>query len=123
VGDNAVVLLDGDRNRLLTVDVKARAVQLSSRDLVVLTSTRLMHFSASTGNEVHAWPVTGSPSLQDVAGGLVAHVLERQVHVLRLTDGRDAVVAPGTLARFMDSGLVYTDGTRLRLVRFDQLPL
>jgi hypothetical protein len=123
VGDNAVVLLDGDGKRLLTVDVEARAAQLSGRNLVALVGTRLTHFDASTGTELHAWPLAGSPSLQDAARGLVAYVIDAQVHLLRLSDGRDAVVAPGTLARFVDAGLVYADGPRLRLVLFEQLPL
>jgi hypothetical protein len=62
-------------------------------------------------------------SLEDVARGLVTYVLDERVHVLRLADGADAVVARATLARFMDSGLVYADGSRLHLVPFDRLPL
>jgi WD40-like Beta Propeller Repeat len=123
VGDNAVVLLDGNGNRLLTVDVKARSAQLSGRNLVVHTGERLLDVDASNGNELHAWPLVGSASLQDAARGLAVYVLNGQVHLLRLADGRDEVVAAGTLARFMDAGLVYADGSRLRLVPFDRLPL
>jgi hypothetical protein len=61
--------------------------------------------------------------LQDAARGLVTHVLDGQVHLLRLSDGADAEVAQGSLARFTSSGLVYADGPRLRLVPFDRLPL
>lgn len=90
------------------------------------------------GTLQHTWPLPDVPSgaqcqlrcrdaprlvLQDVAGGLAAYVLDGKVHVLRLADGADAVVASGTLARFMDEGLVYTDGWRLHLVTFDRLPL
>jgi hypothetical protein len=45
------------------------------------------------------------------------------VHLLRLSDDQDATVATGTLARFMDTGLVYADGVHVHLVSFDQLPL
>jgi len=43
--------------------------------------------------------------------------------VLRLADGFDKVVGRGTLARFMDEGLVYSDGARLHLVPYSQLPI
>jgi hypothetical protein len=33
------------------------------------------------------------------------------------------VVAAGTLARFIDAGLVYADGSRLQLVPYRALPL
>jgi hypothetical protein len=65
----------------------------------------------------------GTLVLEDAARGLVAYVLEKQVHVLRLADGAVTVVAKGTVARFMDDGLVYADGSRLHLVPFGALPL
>jgi hypothetical protein len=46
-------------------------------------------------------------TLEDAAGGLVAYTVQGEVHVLRLSDGRDVVVAAGTKARFVSSGLVY----------------
>jgi hypothetical protein len=46
-------------------------------------------------------------TLEDAAGGLVAYTLQGEVHVLRLSDGRDVVVAPGTRAQFVSTGLVY----------------
>jgi hypothetical protein len=45
------------------------------------------------------------------------------VHLLRLADGADRLVGPGTLARFMDAGLVYADGARIHLIPYDGLPL
>jgi hypothetical protein len=60
--------------------------------------------------------------LQDLGHGLAAYVLEGQVHLLRLADGVDAVVGAGTLARFMNAGLVYAGGSRLHLVPYDRLP-
>ena len=62
-------------------------------------------------------------TLGGLSRGLAAYVADGQVHVLRLADGADRVVGPGTLARFMDAGLVYADGARVRLVPFDRLPL
>jgi hypothetical protein len=61
--------------------------------------------------------------LEDAARGLAACVLDDQVHVLRLADGTDASVGAGTVARFVGTGLVYADGTKLHLVPFEQLPL
>jgi NADPH-dependent 2,4-dienoyl-CoA reductase/sulfur reductase-like enzyme len=61
--------------------------------------------------------------LEDVARGLAVYVLDGEVHLLRLRDGADRVVAAGTLARFMDTGLVYADGARIRMTPFARLPL
>ena len=142
-GDNETWLVDGAGTRLLALPVSARAAQLSGRDLVVMRSGELRHYDAVTGALLQTWPLPGvtvgpecaSPNvsrchadraqlvLEDAARGLVAYVLDGQVHELRLTDGADAVVVTGTLARFVEAGLVYVDGTRLQLVPFDRLPL
>jgi Tol biopolymer transport system component len=142
-GDNETWLLDQSGARLLALPVSPRAAQLSGRDLVVFGRGELLHYDAVTGALLHAWPLPdvsvghecGSPNssrcfanraqlvLEDLARGLVAYVLDGQVHELRLADGADAVVATGTLARFVDAGLVYVEGPRLQLVPFDRLPL
>jgi hypothetical protein len=104
----------------------------------------LLHYDASTGALLHSWPLPdatvgrecASPNgsrcpyvqparlvLQDVARGLVTYALDGQIHVLRLSDGTDSVVAPGGHARFMDEGLVYSAESQLRLVPFAQLAL
>jgi hypothetical protein len=71
-----------------------------------------------------AWEC-GQPRLvlEDVADGLATYLLDRQVHVLRLSDGVDSTVAGGMLARFTDTGLVYANGATLRLVPYAQLPM
>jgi hypothetical protein len=120
-GDNALLLLDASGTRLLAVFVRARAAQLSGPDLVVLAQGELRHYDAANGRLLRAWPLSDRATLQDAARGLAAYALDGQVHVLRLADGQDAVVAPGTLARFIDAGLVYADGPTIRLVRFDRL--
>jgi len=141
-GDNELLLLDGAGTQLLSVPIHALAAALSGKDLVALERGRLRHHDAESGALLHTWPLPDVPSgrrcgslnlsrcyapprlvLEDAARGLVTYVLDEQVHVLRLADGADAVVARGSAARFMDSGLVYTDGSRLRLVPFDELPL
>jgi hypothetical protein len=60
--------------------------------------------------------------LQDAARGVAASVFRGEVHVLRLVDGKDSVVAYGSAARrFMNDGLVYADGARVRLVPWASL--
>jgi hypothetical protein len=141
-GDNATWLLDANGKRLLTLPVSPRAAQLSGNDLVVLVPGELRDYDARTGVEVHAWPLPNVDSgtecatpnsircsspprlvLEDASSGLATFILDGQVHVLRLTDGKDVTVGAGSLARFMNAGLVYVDGSRLHLVPYDQLPL
>jgi hypothetical protein len=55
--------------------------------------------------------------------GLAAYIYNGQVHLLRLSDGADRIVGYGTLARFMNAGLVYADGARIQLTPYNQLPL
>lgn len=98
------------------------AAALAGNDLVQLTQGSLTHFDASTGLLRHTWPVANVASggicrrlpcpsqaltLEDAAAGLAAYTLQGEVHVLRLSDGRDVVVAAGTRAEFVTSGLVY----------------
>jgi hypothetical protein len=142
-GVNDTLLLDSDGRQLRSIPVSPLAAQLSGSDIVILVPGALRHFDATTGAARHTWRLPDVPSsgecgrphgrgwecrqarlvLQDVAHGLVAYVLDAQVHLLRLVDGMDAVVSPGSRARFIDSGLVYADGARLRHVPFAELPL
>jgi Tol biopolymer transport system component len=122
-GDNAVVLLDENGKRLLEVGAIARSAQLAGDDLVLAAGAELRHHDTSSGTLLHAWPVPERGSLQDAARGLAVYVLDSQVRLLRLGDGTDVGIAQGSQARFVDTGLVYADGPRLRLVTFDRLPL
>ena len=139
-GDNAVVLLDANGAQLLSVSVKALATALAGSDLVVLLPGELRDYDAWSGTLLHSWPLPDVPSgsdcrpgipfpcrdprlrLEDAARGLASYILDGQVHLLRLADGKDATVAAGSHARFMDAGLVYADGARVRLIPYDQLP-
>jgi len=146
-GDNATVIYDANGKQLLSVPVSPHAAALSGNDLVILRQGQLLDFDAATGSQIHRWPLpdvtsgrecgskycrpiwpdrpTDGPRLvlEDAARGLVAYVLDGNVHLLRLSDGADMVIGPGTLARFMDAGLVYVDSTAIHLVPYDQLPL
>ena len=146
-GDNATLLLDKDGRSLLSVPIAPRAAQLSENNLVLATPGQLLDYDAGTGALLHTWALpnveTGrdcafhcgpTPScwyycaayrlvLEDAARGLVAYIFDGQLHVLRLVDGKDMVVAQARVARFIDSGLVYVDGSRISFVPFTALPL
>lgn len=143
-GENETVILDAAGHKLLSVLVSPLAAQLTGNQLVVLVQGHLQVYDASTGAPQESWPLLDVPSsgecgaphsgawdchwdarlfLEDAANGLAAYVLDKQVHLLRLTDGADEVVAAGTLARFTSDGLVVADGRRIELTPFDALPL
>jgi Tol biopolymer transport system component len=144
LGDNALVLLDENGARLLSLDVRAVGAQLSGSDLVVLLQGQLRQYDAGTGALVHAWPLPDVPSagpcgestcsdgplrFEDAAHGLVVYIFEGKVELLRLRDGERAVVADGTAARFGSNGLFYAyEGAapwrgRIRFVPFAELPI
>jgi Tol biopolymer transport system component len=140
-GDNTTLVLDLDGKPLLSIPVAPVAAQLSGRELVLLRRGQLSVYDTASGARRHVWPLPDVASagtcdlqcvrggdrsrlrLQDVAHGLAVYVLDGDVRVLRLADGAGAIVGRGTHARFLDSGLVYADGSRLRIVPFDRLPL
>jgi hypothetical protein len=103
---------------------------LSGSDIIVRVADELRDYDADNGGLLHSWrlpavPILSSPDeriLQAAARGLVAYVLAGRVHILRLSDGADAAIASGSLAQFMDSGLVYADGARIHLIPFAKLP-
>jgi hypothetical protein len=140
-GTNETRILDANGTVLLSLPVPTLAAQLSGPDLVLAEFSELRVYDANTGAVRRTWPLPttaghdcdfyGDPGclaalrrvkLGDFAHGLVAYALDGQVHLLRLSDGADKIVAPGTLPRFVDRGLVYGDGARVRLLPFDRLP-
>jgi hypothetical protein len=121
------------------------AAELWKRHLVVLSRRNLLHFDVKTRRQLHSWPVpTAFPGgggfcgripcqtlqfrLEDLARRRVAYVQQNKVHILRLRDGHNVVVANGTNARFVDSGLVYSYETTgawpagLHLIPWSRLP-
>jgi len=129
-------ILGGDGSTLLALSVQSPEAALSGDDLVVHVGGELRDYDATTGALKRSWEPRGltppapqprrdvaHPTLQDAARGLTAYALDGRIHLLRLTDGEDAVVGAGTIARFMDAGLVYADGARIHLVPYDRLPL
>ncbi|MGZ4395988.1 MAG: hypothetical protein ACXVZ2_11560 [Gaiellaceae bacterium] len=134
-GDNETVVLDSDGRQLLAVPVSPVAAQLDGAHLVVLVRGALVDYAFPDGTLLHRWPLPDVPAgrpcsyygdptcpqdarlvLHDAANGLAAYVLDGSVHLLRLADGTNTLVGPGTAARFFDGGLAYADGARIRVV-------
>jgi Tol biopolymer transport system component len=144
-GTNETRILDTDGAVLLSLPVPTLAAQLSGSNLVLAAGDQLRVYDAATGAPRASWPLPAQPvgqhcsasddpycwanmksirlTLDDLARGLAAYVFDGQVHLLRLADGADWTVGPGTFARFTDSGLAFADGARIHLVPFEGLPL
>ena len=146
-GENETLVLDREGRSLLRIPVAPLAAQLTGSDLILALRRELRDYDARDGTLLHTWPLPDVPTgldcgfhcgpnpncwygcgpdtlvLEDAARGLVSYVLEGDVHLLRLADGMDAVVARGTISRFMNQGLVYAEGSRLHLVPDTRLPL
>ncbi|HYU04785.1 MAG TPA: integrin alpha, partial [Jatrophihabitantaceae bacterium] len=97
---------------------------LAGRLLVVLVPGALRVVDTRTGHLLHRWPLRGvpvggvctelphqcpSPELEfaGAANGLAAYIADGIVHVVRLADGLDVVIARGTHARVTSAGLFY----------------
>ncbi len=113
-GENETRILAADGTNLLSLPVPTLAAQLSGSTLVLAAGGQLRVYDAGTGELLAAWPLPAEPAghdcdsygdpscgeparlvLGDVAHGLAAYVLDGQVHLLRLADGADRLVAPG----------------------------
>jgi hypothetical protein len=110
--------------------------KLGGSDVVVLKHASIADYDAGTGALVHEWPLAtvADRRLEDVQDGLAVYVSGTEVHLLRLSDGREAVIgAPGTgpvLAQLEPGGLFYSYTAddarypgRVAFVPFDRLPL
>lgn len=123
---------------------RTRAAELMGGRLVALVPGRVLDFSLATGARLHRRTVPNVPSagncglppcpqaalrLVDAARGLVAYTHSGDLHLLRLRDGEDQVVAPATDARFGDTGLFYAFTgaapwpARIRFVPWASLPV
>jgi hypothetical protein len=140
-GTNETRVLAADGTILLALPVPTISGQLSGSDLVLAVGGELRVYDAQSGALRAHWPLPGQPAghpcdeygdpsctstplvLDDVSHGLAVYVLGGEVHVLRLADGADRIVGPGMIARFLDAGLAYADGARIRLLTYAQLPL
>lgn len=123
---------------------QTRGAELMRNRLLVVVPGKLLVYSLPGGAQVRMRPLPNVPSagvcgmppcpaatlqLVDAARGLVAYILSGKLHLLRIRDGRDRVVATATDARFGDTGLFYSYDTtgpwpsRIRFVRWGALPV
>ena len=73
---------------------------------------RLAVYDAATGSELHAWPLPAAASSVDVARGVAVVSTSNGVYVMRLADGRFALVGvkfPGDRPRIDPAGIVFQD--------------
>ena len=95
--DQKVALYDSDNSGRLLLTVapsSAREVVLRQDYIVVLTRTRTLEiFNANTGAPVKTLAVAAGAARLDVHSGVAAYAVGRTVHVLRLSDGKDAILA------------------------------
>jgi len=117
---------------------------LTANRVLVLVPAALRVYNAVTGVLVRTRPLpnvtssgicgmppcpTAALQLQDAARGLVAYTLSGKLHLLRLRDGRNRVVAAAETARFGSKGLFYAYSgaapwvSRIRFVPWTGLPL
>src|SRR5262249_42884516 len=116
--DGEVAVYDVDSGGLyVTIEPSsARQVALRGDRVVVLTRTRTLEiFNSHSGAFVRRWPVVAGASRLDVSAGTAVYAVGRNVHALRLTDGRDVVVATAPRAvealAIESAGLVYAYNT------------
>jgi hypothetical protein len=96
-------------------------MRLTDDHLVVRSGDVLYDYDLS-GVLGHTWQLAAGARLLDADHGLVAYGAAGEVHVLRLSDGADDVVAVGALAHFMDGGLAVADGAHVDVVPNARLP-
>ena len=121
-----------------------RGAELMGNRLVVLVPGQLREYKIANGALVQTRPLPNVPSggvcgmppcptialqMVDAARGLVAYIRSGRLHLLRLRDGRDRVVARATDARFGGTGLYYAYTaaapwvSRIRFVPWAALPV
>jgi hypothetical protein len=105
------------------------AAALSGSDLFALTADGLRDYDTGSGSLLRTRRIDPAARLSGVAHGLLAYVVHGDVHLLRLDDGADAVVASGTTADLTADGLFYayeglgTFPGRIHFVPSGALPL
>jgi len=77
----------------LQVPAAAEEARLSGPAVVVRVGRYVESYELSSGERTARRRIAARASLTDVHAGLAAYVTVREVHVLRLADGRDRVVA------------------------------
>jgi len=99
-----VTILNATGGLVRTVVVKPgthRGIALNQAQLAVLTGGTLDVYSTTTGTLVKTLALTGAaPRLTDLQSGIAVYTTGRQVHAVRISDGRNrvAATAPAALA-------------------------
>ena len=137
-GDGLLEMMAADGSSLRTFQLNpalVRGALLQGRDLVVLTPDSVEITDSDTGQFKQRWPTPSADArLVDVQDGIAVLVAGSDIHLLRLTDGRDTVIrVPGSgpvLAQLEPNGLFYSFTTddskypgRVMFVPENQLPL
>jgi len=120
-GPSMLEIVDTHGASLATVQLTAHpdAAFLSGGDLVAAVGGSLLDYDASTGTLLQTWPMRAGGRLRGLEAGRALYVTGKQLHLLRLSDGRDRVVAtvPHLAGEALtESGLYYAanvagDGT------------
>src|SRR5947208_1956332 len=121
-----------------------RGADLMGNRVLLLVPAALRVYNANTGALVRTRPLPNVTSagacgmppcpaaalqLLDASRGLVAYTLAGKLHLLRLRDGRNRVVARATDARFGSAGLFYAYSapapwvSRIHFLAWAALPL
>jgi hypothetical protein len=135
-GTMGILASDGSVLRSFTFDeASVRGARLQGNVLVVQTSASLEVTDATTGVFQRRWPLpTPNAALTDLQSGIAVLVAGTDIHLLRLSDGADAVIhTSGTgpvLAQLKPSGLFYSYTAddpkypgRVVFVAYDRLPI
>jgi hypothetical protein len=85
---------------------------LQGTDVLAHRGITLDDYDAATGALRHEWPIPADAALEDVQGGVAVFVDGSAIHLLRLTDGRDAAIDPAgsgpVHAQLERAGLFYS---------------
>jgi hypothetical protein len=95
----------GDRRTLRVPELAGRMIdrrgwdlRLSDGRLVVLTRSTVEVYDAANGASVASWPIGFAEGeargILDVAGGYASFLTGNRIHVVRLSDGAQAIVPP-----------------------------
>jgi len=94
-GSGTLAILDSNGAEHLKIAVPGfTEATLQGRDLVVHTGETLADYDATSGVLVHAWHVPADAKLQDAEDGVALYVTSTDVHLLRLVDGHETIIAP-----------------------------
>jgi hypothetical protein len=106
---------DGTELGQLQVASDTRTSLLDGATVVTATATAVGVYDVASGTRTYSWPLHlagGAPArLQDAHSGLAVYTSGSELHLLRLRDGREAVLRPPTqpvFARLAAGGLVYS---------------